>query len=92
MFYFKIVNGGIGVLSFMNHPPQILRSSETTGKKLRSPLIRSRSFETSISEIENFRFIVVHYDFPTSETEGKRETWRPEVDDGQRKRVANGFP
>lgn len=39
MFYFEIVNGGIGALSFMNHPPDpsILRNDRQEVAKSLDP-------------------------------------------------------
>lgn len=69
-------------------------SPKRPGKKFSSPLIRGRSSETSISEIENFRFVVVHYDFPTNENRRWKRNWVGDMGarGGRRKREANGFP
>lgn len=66
MFHFVHVNESIEVFfRFMNHPlPSLpippLSFDPPNGKKFPSLWIGDGSFETSISEIENFRLVVVH--------------------------------
>lgn len=67
MFHFEHVNEIVSRVSFVSWIiPSPSSSDPRDGKKFPSRWVGDRSFETSISEIENFRLVVVHYDFPTS--------------------------
>lgn len=98
MFHFEIVigNESIGVLSFMNHPPDLsiprndrARSSQVPWSVVEVPRHRLARLKTSVSS----SYITI---FPRTRIEGERETGRrterQEADDGRRKCEANGFP